>query len=388
MLDAMAMSSAEYEELYLASVRVPLVLAIFLGLWGFVILVLQALQIDFGSVLRKASGPRLATEDERDADCKGKPSRIPTPPSWRQVVFTAAAFLGVLLACIYGSRMLLVPPTVAVGGFYFILGGALLVPLQAPSVREHTALFFTSLAGVFFPATDVHFAEVLVADALTSLSRVFADVAMTFLLVGKGWGVECPGWMLCYVPCAFMSFPYWVRVRQCVMQLTYEVDGRRRRLLAINVGKYLSAFPVIWLGGYQAMRHYDGARYLPGVGNAIIAAALFNSAYSFAWDVKMDWGLGQTGSRTWGLRNTLLISHEEPWPYYLAVVVDLVLRLSWLLRLKEGRFGHVDMVLTLELVEVLRRSMWNVFRLEWECIQCLGGAKAVRLDKGSDALRV
>lgn len=50
------MSSEEYEELYLASVRVPLVLAIFLGLWGFVILVLQALQIDFSSVLRKASG--------------------------------------------------------------------------------------------------------------------------------------------------------------------------------------------------------------------------------------------------------------------------------------------------------------------------------------------
>lgn len=54
MLDAM--SSDEYEELYLASVRVPLVLAIFLGLWGLVILVLQALQIDFSSVLRKASG--------------------------------------------------------------------------------------------------------------------------------------------------------------------------------------------------------------------------------------------------------------------------------------------------------------------------------------------
>lgn len=50
------MSSDEYEELYLASVRVPLVLAMFLGLWGLVILVLQALQIDFSSVLRKASG--------------------------------------------------------------------------------------------------------------------------------------------------------------------------------------------------------------------------------------------------------------------------------------------------------------------------------------------
>lgn len=50
------MSSGEYEELYLASVRVPLVLAVFLGLWGLVILVLQMLQIDFSSVLRKASG--------------------------------------------------------------------------------------------------------------------------------------------------------------------------------------------------------------------------------------------------------------------------------------------------------------------------------------------
>lgn len=50
------MSSRDYEELYLASVRVPLVLAFFLGLWGLVILILQALQIDFSAVLRKASG--------------------------------------------------------------------------------------------------------------------------------------------------------------------------------------------------------------------------------------------------------------------------------------------------------------------------------------------
>lgn len=75
--------------------------------------------------------------------------------------------------------------------------------------REHTALFFTSLAGVFFPATDVHFAEVLVADALTSLSRVFADVAVTFLLVAKGYGVGMPGWVLFLVPCTFASCPYW-----------------------------------------------------------------------------------------------------------------------------------------------------------------------------------
>lgn len=46
------------------------------------------------------------------------------------------------------------------------------------------------------------------------------------------------------------------------MQLTYEVDARRRKLLAINIGKYMSAFPVIWLGGYQAMRHFNGAKFV------------------------------------------------------------------------------------------------------------------------------
>lgn len=68
----------------------------------------------------------------------------------------------------------------------------------------------------------------------------------------------------------------------------------------------------------------------------------------------MDWGLVQTGSKRWGLRNTLLISHEDPWPYYAAVVLDLLLRLTWLTRFlgTDGRLGATDMVLTLELVEV------------------------------------
>lgn len=66
----------------------------------------------------------------------------------------------------------------------------------------------------------------------------------------------------------------------------------------------------------------------------------------------MDWGLAQAGSKRWGLRNTLLISHEDPWPYYAAVCLDLVLRLTWLVRLVEGHFRYTDLVLTLELVEV------------------------------------
>lgn len=89
----------------------------------------------FDSRLKNKTAPRFLPGPEDDVAGKEKPPRVPTPPTWQQVVSTAAGFLGVLLACIYGSRTLNVPPTVAVGGFYLVLGAALLYPLQAPSVR-------------------------------------------------------------------------------------------------------------------------------------------------------------------------------------------------------------------------------------------------------------
>ncbi|CAN0311165.1 unnamed protein product, partial [Discosporangium mesarthrocarpum] len=109
------------------------------------------------------------------------------------------------------------------------------------------------------------------------------------------------------------------------------------------------------------------------------ASALVNSLYSFAWDVRMDWGLGQPRAKKWGLRNTLLVSRDASWPYYIAVAVDLVLRLAWLpVRLGERKLDDtIDLALMLGVLEVTRRSMWNVFRLEWECIQCLGGKEAL-----------
>lgn len=66
----------------------------------------------------------------------------------------------------------------------------------------------------------------------------------------------------------------------------------------------------------------------------------------------MDWGLMQPGAKKWGLRNTLLINHDNPWPYYAAMVMDLLMRLTWLARRHKGWMGFTDLVLTLELVEV------------------------------------
>ncbi|CAN0456819.1 unnamed protein product, partial [Phaeothamnion confervicola] len=97
-------------------------------------------------------------------------------------------------------------------------------------------------------------------------------------------------------------------------------------------------------------------------------AAVLNSSFCFGWDVKMDWGLAQPGSKRPGLRNTTLLSRAS-WPYYSAVALDAVLRMVWVVKYWATELPFTDLVLVLEIVEVCRRSVWNLFRLEWEVIQ-------------------
>ncbi|CAM9724575.1 unnamed protein product, partial [Discosporangium mesarthrocarpum] len=69
------MSPDELEELYLASIRVPVIVVVFVGLWGLVLLTLQALRIDYPSVLT------LSNVDKDKAG--GKAVALGTPPRAR-----------------------------------------------------------------------------------------------------------------------------------------------------------------------------------------------------------------------------------------------------------------------------------------------------------------
>lgn len=82
----------------------------------------------------------------------------------------------------------------------------------------------------------------------------------------------------------------------------------------------------------------------------------------------MDWGLisfTRTGRVYW--RPRLLI----PFAFHIiAAVVNFILRFSWAAnRIKGLQNMHPShLILLVELAEVLRRSMWNIFRVEWEII--------------------
>ena len=158
-----------------------------------------------------------------------------------------------------------------------------------------------------------------------------------------------------------------------------------------------------------------------------LLAAAVNSLYSFWWDVTNDWGLDllapkhtsgparpaypprplllprlhsrpaslklpttpldelsddapddnphalthQHEHRThpYGLRQTLLL----PLPVYpFAILIDLVLRLTWSAKLSTHlhAYGEGDLIIFwIELAEVVRRWMWVFLRVEWEIIK-------------------
>eukprot|EP00439_Symbiodinium_sp_Y106_P012107 s302_g1.t2 len=153
-----------------------------------------------------------------------------------------------------------------------------------------------------------------------------------------------------------------IRARQCIITSRHAPDALSRDLQRVNLAKYLSALPVVFF----AMCH-----------------ARVNSVFSFLWDLVMDWGLlhltpGKPAH--FGLRPVLLF----PGPallYYFAVFLNFIGRTLWSLRWSEQAtvfLGAFFLSSVQQSAEVIRRCLWNVFRVEWQCI-CKG--KCPRSDK-------
>ena len=106
-----------------------------------------------------------------------------------------------------------------------------------------------------------------------------------------------------------------------------------------------------------------------------LLAAVVNSGYSYYWDVARDWDLSLFSSKKgrenpeypWGLRRHRYFHAKEF--YYVAIVVDGLLRCTWAFKLSPrlDRFNDWEGgIFTMQLLEVLRRWIWIFFRVECE----------------------
>ncbi len=91
-----------------------------------------------------------------------------------------------------------------------------------------------------------------------------------------------------------------------------------------------------------------------------------------------DWGLGNRKHRF--LREKLLY---PVWVYYFAIVANLALRLMWAFTISPATVGIVGaekeflFATILAGIEICRRAMWNMLRLENEQLNNIGKFRAV-----------
>ncbi|CAE8618185.1 unnamed protein product, partial [Polarella glacialis] len=283
---------------------------------------------------------------------------------------------------------------------------------------------------------EIPFVEVLVADGLTSLAKVFFDITMGTCVAmtasGYSWTASesAPLWLgeaepfhlqhgnfslteaapsataalllgtnplrpglgealdQCgQSPLPFLAWfvPFMIRARQCMISAKHAPDSTSQALQKVNVLKYMSAAPVVFF----AMCH---GKALPGLSTFTLLgpddfeamwaiSAVVNSFFSFSWDLVMDWGLLNPStplrSHQFGLRPVLLYGGLTGF-YHFAILFNFIGRTLWTLRWSPQAtvfLGTFFLASLQQAAEVARRCLWSVIRVEWECVK-----KGVRCD--------
>ncbi|KAG5932028.1 hypothetical protein E4U60_005537 [Claviceps pazoutovae] len=235
-------------------------------------------------------------------------------------------------------------------------------------------------------AQDGKFGDILLADVLTSYAKVCGDIFVTLCMFFTSGGSStkrpdrnCGGLLI--VP-LLMAVPSLIRFRQCLIEYLRvrrgpykESAGWGGQNLA-NALKYSTAFPVLITSTLQ--RNSENATAKASLNKAWLVAVLINSLYSFWWDITKDWDMTLFGSRRertsphhpWGLRDRLIFRPVAI--YYAVIVLDLLLRCTWSMKLSPhlDKFSDFESgIFLIELLEVFRRWVWIFFRVETEWIR-------------------
>ncbi|KAF8084116.1 hypothetical protein N665_0733s0005 [Sinapis alba] len=234
-----------------------------------------------------------------------------------------------------------------------------------------TALFRCMAA----PFYTVNLPDFFLADQLTS--QVQALRSLEFYICYYGFGdFRQRERNTCRSNDLFTTFyfivaviPYWLRLLQCIRRIIEEKDQTH----GYNAIKYLLTIVAACLRTAYTLNRGTSWN---------ITAWVFSGAatlYATYWDIVVDWGLLQRGCKNSFLRDKLLVPHKTV--YYAAMILNVLLRLVWLqtvLDLKVSFLHRETLVALMACLEILRRGIWNFFRLENEHLNNVGKFRAFR----------
>ncbi|CAG8700960.1 22794_t:CDS:10 [Cetraspora pellucida] len=218
----------------------------------------------------------------------------------------------------------------------------------------------------------IEFRDFFIADVLNSLSYTFIAIQLSFCHPWSGIHASCYGSsyfkeITTNILQPFISsIPQWLRILQCLKRLW----DTREMIHLVNILKYLSVIISTFFFWIQ----------LRNVGNNLtticwVVVQTISSIYTFTWDVKMDWSLLQIHSSNYLLRDEL--GFKNQYIYKVSIVINLILRFSWILFLIfRTDIFHIGIIVAF--LEVFRRLMWCIIRVEDEHVANCKGYRAIK----------
>jgi len=232
-----------------------------------------------------------------------------------------------------------------------------------------------------------------------TLRKVFFDWGMLWLLASHYPHPVPPSAESIIIPSCFAALPYLIRARQCLIMYSVGLKQNcpKRYQHILNAIKYSSSlFPLI-VSAYQ--KTMAGERVAKQLDSVLIILMIINATYCLIWDIVMDWGMldnptAVVGQAMGGCVPSMLVGPEfkkvscldaalRPRLRFgtaltlVVVSIDVCLRYSWTLRFVEHAIfpSNDAYILCTEFLEVFRRAVWNLLRVEWEHIKQTRNAK-------------
>ena len=279
------------------------------------------------------------------------------------------------------------------------------------------------------PFSPVTLRENVLGDVMTSLIKVFSNCAyaVCYLLSGAykdessslhSFG-SCDHDYMFAITSTMAVLPLWFRFAQCLRRV-YEAPpssptaSMRQKLLvwphSYNAIKYLLSMVVVIFGlGAPSIRDPVSGFRMAAYRAAYIALLISSTLYSTYWDIYNDFGLmkvlptkrdvkkfftGQWHDITEKIfLRKLLMYKKNIFLYYVAIVLDFLLRAMWTLSLipqgsSQSPFSYSlsdQLGPFLAMFELCRRCMWLMLKLEFEHINAgsRGEEIALHIEKNS-----
>ncbi|KAG2261580.1 hypothetical protein Bca52824_068659 [Brassica carinata] len=310
-----------------------------------------------------------------------------TELGYRQVLFVGFSIGAFALLCVLGNLdMQANPRTKRFQALtellpLFLLGAMFAVLILPFNILYRSSRFFF-LTCLFHclaaPLYKVTLPDFFLGDQLTS--QVQALRSIQFYICYYGWGDfkqrqdTCKDWdeykIFLYIVAVI---PYLSRLLQCMRRMFEE----RSLEQGYNGVKYFLTIIAVCLRTAYDFQTNKNHKFILKVlaGSASVLAAVFCTY----WDFVHDWGLLNRTSKNRWLRDKLLVPHKRV--YFIAMILNVVLRFAWLQTVLdfEFKFLHTQTVLAVvACLEIIRRGIWNFFRLENEHLNNVGKYRAFK----------